>query len=53
MLQPHIQLDEMGIRYALLPGDPGRKIRVYHMMDARMDLEDLYARLQINYPEKA
>ena len=36
-----------------LPGDPGRKIRVYHMMDARMDLEDLYARLQINYPEKA
>ena len=32
-----------------LPGDPGRKIRVYHSMDARLDLEDLYAKLQINF----
>ena len=32
-----------------LPGDPERKIRVYHMMDVRLDLEDLYAKLQINF----
>ena len=35
-----------------LPGDPSRKIRVYHDMDVRLDLEDLYAKLQINFPEK-
>ena len=35
-----------------LPGDPNRKIRVYHNMDVRLDLEDLYAKLQINFPEK-
>ena len=36
-----------------LPGDPTRKIRVYHTMDVRLDLEDLYAKLQLNYPEQA
>ena len=29
-----------------------RKIRVYRTMDARLDLEDLFAKLQINYPEE-
>jgi hypothetical protein len=32
-----------------LPGDPQRKIRVYHTMDIRLDLEDLYAKLRINF----
>lgn len=31
---------------------PGRKIRVYDRMDARADLEDLFAKMQINFPEK-
>lgn len=30
--------------------DKNRKIRVYHKMDVRMDLEDLFAKLQINFP---
>ena len=34
-----------------LPGRSGRTVRVYHSMDARLDLEDLYAKLQINFPE--
>ena len=29
-----------------------RPIRVYHQMDARLDLEDLFLKLQINYPEQ-
>lgn len=32
------------------PCETNRPIRVYHKMDVRMDLEDLFARLQINYP---
>ena len=27
-----------------------RKIRVYHRLNARLDLEDLYAKLKINFP---
>ena len=29
-----------------------RPIRVYHLMDSRLDLEDLFARLQINFPKQ-
>lgn len=29
-----------------------RKIRVYKTMDIRLDLEDLFAKLQINFPER-
>ncbi len=29
-----------------------KKIRVYRTMDARLDLEDLFAKLQINFPEE-
>ena len=32
-----------------LPGNSPRLIRVYESMDVRLDLEDLYAKLQINY----
>jgi len=32
-------------------GTSGRKIRVYHSMDVRLDLEDLYAKLAINFPK--
>lgn len=32
-----------------LPGNAERKIRVYKTMDARLDLEDLYAKLKINF----
>ncbi|MCR5715579.1 MAG: nucleoside hydrolase [Lachnospiraceae bacterium] len=35
-----------------LPGKSGRKIRVYHRLNARLDLEDLYAKLQINFPQQ-
>jgi len=37
MLQPHIQLDEsLGVRYAILPGDPARTERIAaHLEDAR------------------
>ncbi len=38
MLQPHIQLDEQGIRYALLPGDPGRVERIGAFLDDAMEL---------------
>lgn len=38
MLQPHIQLDEMGIRYALLPGDPGRVGRIAAFLDEPREL---------------
>ena len=33
-----------------LPGNSSRLIRVYENMDVRLDMEDLYAKLQINYP---
>lgn len=29
--------------------DPERKIRVYHTVDARLTLEDFFAKLTINY----
>ena len=32
-----------------LPGDGKRTIRVYHAMDVRMDLEDLFAKLALRY----
>lgn len=32
-----------------IPGNSGRKIRVYQSMDVRLDLEDFYAKLAINY----
>ena len=32
-----------------IPGDSERKIRVYHSMNARLDLEDFYAKLAINF----
>ena len=44
-----IPAPRIGADMRYLPGDPGRKIRVYHSMDARLDLEDLYAKLQINF----
>ena len=43
----------IGADMRYLPGEPGRMIRVYHTMDVRLDLEDLYAKLRINYPEEA
>lgn len=34
MVQPHIQLDEsLGIRYAILPGDPARVSRIAAQLD--------------------
>lgn len=33
-------------------GKTDKKIRVYHTMNARLDLEDLFAKLQINYPKR-
>lgn len=44
MKAPRI-LDDM--RYA--PGRADRKIRVYHRMDVRLDLEDFFAKLQLNF----
>ncbi len=37
---------------AYLPGKSSRKVRVYHQMNHRMDLEDLFCKLAINYPER-
>lgn len=36
------------LRYG--PGSSERPVRVYRRMDARLDLEDLYAKLQIGWP---
>ena len=47
-----IPAPRIGADMRYLPGDPARKIRVYHTMDARLDLEDLYAKLQLNYPDQ-
>ena len=33
-------------------GQQNRPIRVYHQMDARLDLEDLFCKLKINYPKQ-
>jgi len=38
MRQPHIQLDELGIRYALLPGDPGRVERIGAFLEQAEEL---------------
>lgn len=38
MRQPHIQLDDLGIRYALLPGDPGRVERIGAFLEEPKDL---------------
>ena len=46
-----IPAPRIGADMRYLPGDPTRKIRVYHTMDVRLDLEDFYAKLQINYPK--
>lgn len=43
---PRINPDDM--RYE--PCGDNRRIRVYHKMDIRMDLEDFYAKLRINFP---
>lgn len=34
------------------PEESKKTVRVYKMMDSRLDLEDLFAKLQINYPEQ-
>ncbi len=47
-----IPAPRIGADMRYLPGQPGRLIRVYHTMDVRLDLEDLYAKLRINYPEE-
>ncbi len=46
-----IEAPRFGSDMRYLPGTSGRKIRVYHTMDVRLDLEDLYAKLQINFGE--
>ena len=34
MVQPHIQLDEtLGVKYAILPGDPARVDRIAEQLD--------------------
>ena len=38
MLQPHIKLDDLGIRYALLPGDPGRVERIGAFLEDAREL---------------
>ncbi len=45
---PEIDLETM--KYNLNTNN--RKIRVYHRLNARLDLEDLYAKLKINFPER-
>ena len=45
---PFIEPESM--RY--LPGKGNRPIRVYKKLDVRMDLEDFFAKLQINYPKE-
>lgn len=43
---PHINPD-----MSYTPCETNRKIRVYHKLDVRLDLEDLFAKLMINYGE--
>ena len=38
MLQPHIQLEPMNIRCAILPGDPGRVTRIAALLDHPREL---------------
>jgi len=35
-----------------ISSETNRKIRVYHKLNARLDLEDLYAKLRLNFPEQ-
>lgn len=35
-----------------VPGCSGRKIRVYHTMNARLDLEDFFCKLAIHFPNQ-
>ena len=44
---PRIDKD---MRY--IHGQDNRPIRVYHKLDVRLDLEDLFARLRLNFPEQ-
>ena len=37
---------------AYLPGSSDRMIRVYHAMNVRTDLEDLFCKLAINFPNQ-
>lgn len=46
---PEIRYEDMTYDYST----PHREIRVYKDVNPRLTLEDFYAKLQINYPEKA
>ncbi len=35
-----------------LPGGSGREVRVYHTMNTRLDLEDFFCKLAINFPNQ-
>ena len=37
---------------AYLPGSSDRMVRVYHTMNVRTDLEDLFCKLAINFPNQ-
>lgn len=45
MIEAPYILDDMTYSF----GHGNRKIRVYHKMDVRLDLEDLFAKLQLNF----
>ena len=47
-----IPAPRIGADMRYLPGNSERLIRVYHNMDVRLDLEDLYAKMQINFPKE-
>lgn len=49
-MKPAPQVDIKTGNY--LPGKGNREVRVYHHMNSRMDLEDLFCKLAINFPEK-
>lgn len=48
-----ISAPRIGADMRYLPGDKNRRIQVYHTMDVRLDLEDFYAKLQLNFTDKA
>ena len=50
MINPPTFAPDMVYIYGNNPSN--RKIRVYRTMDARLDLEDLFAKLQINFPKE-
>ena len=49
-LIPAPVVDPETMRY--LPGCSGREIRVYHTMNTRLDLEDFFCKLAINFPNR-